>query len=455
MPVRGFVAFLWLSLASADDIILTSGEVVEGKLDQEATSAANKGKTNPADIVMVVVVDEAGTRKTYKHSEVKFIVSKKPPWELRKENLQWYEKESPKVKEVAPAQEAFARQCRARGLEDQALVHYRIALEARRKTLSPNSDERLKLAEWCRKAGLLEDEQKELEAAIEIKKADAKKSPKPIKVLLDLAASLQRKQLFAQATAIYQEILAAEPDNASAMAGVKSIRDATGADMKELVDLFIQKNHAWKIKVAIEDNADPAFLKDFEARLKLVSEFLFEITEGQFFIYEWEVQDQTSNGQLIIEKGKIAWTARDSATGNGVLATTIGIGVPNWTIRAPGKVSVNTLVHELFHAIFGLLDEYHQNPQCPCVMKSQPSPQRLCTPETHKGGGRQPEPCVNTIKKRFPESRFPNPDWKGTFVPPAKSGVNRGATEEVEGELTFQGKKLTQPPMCKVAVIDR
>jgi hypothetical protein len=107
----------------------------------------------------------------------------------------------------------------------------------------------------------------------------------------------------------------------------------------------------------------------------------------------------------------------------------------------------------MFHGIFGLLDEYYQKPQCPCVMRSQPAPQRLCTPETHKGGGRQQEPCIETVKKRYKDVSFPNPNWKSVTAPGGKAG--NGTSEEVDGELNLRGTKFTKAPQCKVVVIDR
>jgi hypothetical protein len=54
-------------LLRSDDIVLNSGEVIEGKIDRAATDAANKGKTDPNQTVIVIVTDEAGTRKTIPH----------------------------------------------------------------------------------------------------------------------------------------------------------------------------------------------------------------------------------------------------------------------------------------------------------------------------------------------------------------------------------------------------
>lgn len=454
-----FGAFLFAAaLSEGDDIILKDGEVVEGKIDTAATNAANRGKSNPDDIVVIVQIDESGKTREIRRKDIQGIVSKKPSWEIRKEALEWYEKNAPRVKDNFSGQQSFARQCQSRGLEEQAQVHYRRALEFLRKENEAKGKTTIKdherLAEWCRKNGLLEEERKEFEKIIERMLADAENAKDPVAEKVKVADWVRGKGHKETALRMYEKILETNPGYAPAEAGIKSIKESAEFAMAGVLQEYINAKRAWKIKVAIEDDADAVTMKEWEEKLKVTSEFIWEVTEGQYFVYEWTLEDQTSAGQIIIEKGKLQWGGRNGPASSGVLATTYGLGTPGWICRAPGKVWPNVLVHEMFHGVFGLLDEYYQNPQCPCVMRSAPAPQKLCTPSTHKGGGRQKEPCVDSLKKRDPNLVFPNPNWTTTKddLPGARE---RGTVVEMDGFLKRGEARIEKPPVCKVIVIDK
>jgi tetratricopeptide (TPR) repeat protein len=452
----GFLLVAAISLG--DDVILKDGEVIEGKIDTTATNAANKGKNNPNDIVLIVTVDESGKTREIRRNDIQGIVSKKPSWEVRKEALAWYEKSAPRAKDTFSGQQSFARQCQSRGLEEQAHDHYSRALEFLRKENEAKGKTSIKdherLAEWCRKNGLLEEERKEFQTIVELMLADADNAKDPLAEKVKVADWVRGKGQKETALQMYEKILEANPGYGPAEAGIKSIKETAEFQMASVLQEYINAKRAWKIKVAIEDDADAATMKEWEEKLRVTSEFIWEVTEGQYFVYEWTLEDQTSSGQIIVEKGKLQWGGRNGPGSSGVLATTYGLGTPGWVCRAPGKVWANVLVHEMFHGIFGLLDEYYQNPQCPCVMRSAPSPQRLCTPSTHKGGGRQKEPCVDSLKKRDSGLSFPNPNWT-TTKDDLQGSRERGTTVEMDGFLKRGEAKIEKVPVCKVIVIDK
>jgi len=457
--------FRWMLIAAVplaaaldsfgDDIILTSGEVIEGKVDNKATAEANKGVADPNRMVYVVITDEKGTTRRIPKSDIKYIMAKKPSWEVRAENLDWYEKSVPKVKDDRASQENFGRQCRSRRLDEQARKHYARALEFRRQEMkdkgAPDADDHVKLADWCRKNALLDDERKEIQAALKLKREEAGKSEDKVRGLLDLASWCKRNDLDTEAMQTYEEVLKIDPQNRTADTAVKTLKNQSNVAFASVTQQYIQAKRAWRITVAVEDNANPPFFKEWEEKLKNLSDFIFEVTEGQFFVHEWVIEDQTSNGDIIIEKGKMDWEGMNSQRASGVLAYCKGSGSPTWEVHCPGKTWESVLCHEMFHGIFGLLDEYYQNPQCPCVMRSAPNPQKICNPQTHLGGGRQKEPCWDTIKKRYSDVTSPNPNWK--YTNDAIKGKH--GTIEVDGTLSVGSHKIVKAPSCKVIVVDK
>lgn len=441
----------------SDDVILNSGEVLEGKVDRAATDAANKGKTDPNQTVVVLLTDEAGTRKTIKNSDIKYIMPKKPSWELRKENLKWYDDNVGKQKDTIAGMESFARQCHAKKLDEQAAKAFHRVYELKRDEIKAKekhtAEDYLTFAKWCHKNGLLSEESEQVKIALEMKREEAKAGGNNTKTLLDLANWCKGQGMEDEALKLYEEVAKADPNNATANTAIKSIKETSKFKLKGLVDEFAAANRALKIRVAIEDQASPAFMQEWKTKLESLSNFIFIVTEGQFFVEEWTLEDNTSNGKIIIEKGKMDWLGMNSARAQGVLAYTKGSGTPGWEVHCPGKTWEAVLCHEMFHGVFGLMDEYYQNPQCPCIMRSAPNPQKVCNPQTHLGGGRQKDACWNTIKARYKDVVSPNPKWR--FTKEGIKGKGPVPAEECEGELTWGGLKLTKAPDCKVIVIDK
>lgn len=439
-PLFGLLLLAWG--ASADDIILISGEVIEGKIDEQATSTANRAEKDPSKHVLIITIDDKGTRKLIPANEIKYVVAKKTSWEARREAEEWYGKQRPR--DTAPSQETLGKQCRARRLDAEAAEHFQRAYDLKKEALSGKVDDHIALASWCRKYGLAALEKEQWRAAFELKKNEIGG--------MDLAEWCRKAGLMDEALQLADEVLAKDPGNGAAKKLVSEIRESSEFKLRALVSEYEKAGRGWAIKVAIEDNVNRAYLEEWKKKMALLSEYLFEVTEGQFFLAEVTIEDDTSNGKIIVDKGKKDWAGMDEKEARGVLAYCKFSGTPKWEVHCPGRTWENVLCHELFHGIFGLLDEYYQNPQCPCIMRSAPNPQRLCDAKTHIGGGRQVEPCWDTIKKRFRDVVAPNPKW--AFTKQGLKGSNKMSSEELDGELKWGTLSLAKPPEARFNLID-
>lgn len=435
----------------SDDILLKNGDVIEGKVDERAMAEANRGK--PQSEWILIYTDEEGKRQRIRYDDVKHIARKKPSWEVRAENLDWYAKEHPKIKDTFAAQSSFARRCKQKKLDEEAAKHFRRAYELRKEELKGRemaAQDHIDLAKWCDRAGLAEEERQEYKAAFELKRKELTRDATTVKAYSDLATWCKKVELQEEAIHCYEEILMIDPTHAVARKAIDDLKSSIEYRLRSMIADYERAGRGWRITVAIEDDADAGFLEEWKQKMINLSQFIFECTEGQFFLTEVRIEDQSSNGRIIVDKGKKDWAGMNSPQASGVLAYCTRSGTPRWEVHCPGKTWESVLCHEIFHGVFGLLDEYYQNPQCPCIMRSAPNPQKICNTETHLGGGRQKEPCWDTIKKRYQDVVSPNPKWKFT-----KTGIpGRGRAEEVDGILDFNGISVPVAPPPKVVVID-
>lgn len=448
-------------LVRADDIVLDSGEVIEGKIDWERTKKINEGKKSKRDLVYVVQVDEKGTERQIKMDDVKYVVQKKTSWEERKEAEEWYAKESPKVKETFGAQLDFAKRCISKKLHDKAKTHFDKWYQLKKETVQDTIDAHIALAKECEKYGLFEYARAEYGKAYEIKKKEV--DDDTAEGHLKLAQWCEKVKLEDQAIREYEKALVIDPKNASATAAIRRMKESLEYKLKALRQDYEQRGRGWKITVAIEDNVDAKFLEEWKKKIEDLSQYFFELTEGQFFISQCTIEDNTSAGKIIVEKGKLDWEGMNSKQPAGVLAYCKFSGMPQWEVHCPGKVRVSVLAHEMCHGIFGLPDEYYQNPQCDCVMRAAPNPQKLCDSTNHVGGGRRPGPpgsegkdCWQIILGRYKDVKHPNPDW--AWNPSGEQ--NPGGGFRVEGKrgpggvLTYQGMKVAQAPKPIIQIVD-
>jgi hypothetical protein len=441
----------WLPQGATDDIILKNGDVIEGKIDQKATNDANRGR--PQDRWSLIYYDEEGKRQKLKYNEIKYIHRKKTSWELRAEALEWYKKQAPRVKDTYSSQNSFGRRCRSKRLNGEAAKHFRRAYEHKKKDMEKkgiSEKSHISMAKWCQKSGLISEMQDHYRAAYEYKKKELLKEATTTRALMSLATWCKNADLQEEAAQCYEEILMVDPANTTARAAINKLKSSIAFKLRSMITDYERRKHGWKISVAIEDGVPAKFIEEWKEKIANLSQFIFEATEGQFFITECRIEDETSNGKIIVEKGKLDWYAMNSKKPSGVLAYCKRSGHPRWEVHCPGKCWESVLCHEMFHGVFGLLDEYYQKPQCPCIMRSAPNPQRICNAETHIGGGRQKEPCWDTIKRRYKDVVSPNPKWKFT-----KTGIRgKMRAEEVDGVLNYNGIRVPKCPPPKFIIID-
>lgn len=163
---------------------------------------------------------------------------------------------------------------------------------------------------------------------------------------------------------------------------------------------------AYSFTIAIEDDAGKEFFEDLSWRVRRLNWFLWRLVEGQAFLKKIRIEDKTSEGRFVIERGKLDLTLLE---GGGAFCT--NAGKENWQVRSGGRCYVRILCHEMLHGIFGLPDE---RGGCACLMQGglygiRTDQIPLCDRETHKEDDSLPDSCWELIRKRFPEMAHPNP----------------------------------------------
>ena len=457
-------------LAHPDDIVLKSGEVVEGdvkEIDQKAG-------------IIRVQVDEAGKTRTIKIKDVEKIFEKKTSWQRKAEYVKEYDRQLKMAKETWESQAALGKWCRTHMLSEKAPDHYKKAGALRLDQLkqwvkdgivkddTAELEQRLKIAAWLAKDCNLPDESKSQYALCYSLKREKLGSPEKVETHLALATWAKSKGLEDVALGEWEKALEIDPKQSSAIAGVKSIKETLAFKCRAFVADYAKTNRAWRLDVAIEDNVDKKTLEEWQERMQAISDYYFNMTEGQFFIAECEIEDNTSEGRILIEKGKVEWYGLGNKQGTGVLAYCTAGGSPQWNVHSPGKAGVSVIAHEMGHGAFGLPDEYYQNPQCDCMMRAAPNPQKLCTAATHIAGGRNVGPpgsegknCWQIVldRKEWKGAVVqPNPNWTWagdiTKMMPNKTGNPTDGPRNCGGELKYNGMKLTAAPKTVFKLID-
>lgn len=477
--MRAIVLSLLAALVAAggpsawpDVIILKDGSTLECKIKEEKyPDPKNKGR-----FVLVVETDEKGTIKQIQNTDIKrdgsnyLIFKGKTSWEKRAAYEKEYATRVKSVKETWESRQALGKWCKSHLLPEKAEENYKIAYKLRSGALDPAKvkdplAEYLKLAKWCEKdLGLYAEAEKEYAKAYEYKKKEV--GADDAGKLANLGKWCEQVGLEDQAVAEYTKALELDPKNAVAKASLDRIQSSIEFKTKQLAADYDKNARAWHFTVAIEENVDKKFLEEWGEKIQDLSDYIFVITEGQFFIADCEIEDNTSDAKIIIEKGKLDWRGLNNKQGSGVLAYCQASGTPQWEVHAPGKAAVSVLAHECFHGVFGLPDEYYQNPQCDCVMRSAPNPQKLCDKDNHVGGGRNVGPpgsagkdCWQIVqgRKAFNGTiKHPNPDWK--YLEPGKQVASKtdytDGTRSTGGELKWNGITLKSPPKTVIRIVD-
>lgn len=166
------------------------------------------------------------------------------------------------------------------------------------------------------------------------------------------------------------------------------------------------------LTISIEDDADALFFDEFKWRLHRLNEFLWQITEGQIYIKDIQVQDQSIGSsdaflhRIVIPKGQLRIPVMK---GGGALCKNSGRA--NWQVFSGGRCYVRILAHEICHGLFALPDERHG---CYCLMQGglygiKTQDLKLCSASSHQIASSIPVSCWSLIQKRYPYMKHPNP----------------------------------------------
>jgi hypothetical protein len=473
-PVACLLVLLLTSPSRGDYFVMKNGQVVEGRIKSY----------DPVRKTYTVIIDAKGTTKQIKESDIKKHFAAKTSWERRAEYLAQYEKSrKPQVKPTWESHQSLGRWCGTHLLPDKKAEHYQKARELRVEKLvndiaagkipaDKETEHRLTIAKWLEKElGLFNESKEEYTIAYGIKRILMGEEATP-DIHYRLGKWCEDVELDDLALANYESALALNPKHSQAKSAVHKIKTSGAYMLKSLVDSYDKVGRAWHISVTIEEPVSKDFIEKWRHKIQCLSDYVWNITEGQFFIATCEIEDDASDGKIIVEKGKLDWGGMDNKEGNGVLAYCAGSGSPGWEVHSPGLAGVSVLAHEIFHGIFGLPDEYYQNPMCDCVMRSAPNPQKLCDAGKHIGGssregppGSEGKDCWQIVKDRQEfkgTPRQPNPDWmwgeggsdKQAQNPKNESGHAEGPRNP-GGELRWQRMAVKEPPKTVFQILDK
>jgi len=473
-PLVVLLLLLVPSSSRCDVFVMKNGQVIEGKLKSY----------DPLKKTFTIIVDEKGTTKTLKENDLKKSFPGKTSWERRAEFKAQYEKsKKPQVKATWESHQSLGKWCAGHLLPDKRDEHFRTARTLRVEKLvndiaagkirpEDETDQRLKIAKWLEKdLGLFSEAKEEYVIAYGIKRVLLGDDTTP-DLYYRLGKWCEEVELDDLALAGYESALALNPRHSQAKAAATKIKTSGAYMLRSLVDHYDKTARAWHITVTIEEKVDKKFIETWREKIQFLSDYIWNITEGQFFIATCEIEDDASDGKIIVEKGKLNWGGMDNEQGTGVLAYCAAAGSPGWEVHCPGLAGVSVLAHEIFHGVFGLPDEYYQSPMCECVMRSAPNPQRLCSAPNHIGGGTNRGPpgsegkdCWQIIKDR-PEFKGmpsqPNKSWVWNEGGPDKQAQNpKNSSGHAEGPrnpggiLRWQKLEVKEPPKTVFQILDK
>ena len=176
-----------------------------------------------------------------------------------------------------------------------------------------------------------------------------------------------------------------------------------------------------ELKLCVESDLTKERLTEMADLFASFSDDFWFATEGNFYVKSVVATDQSKAGNVRVFASEVD---KQFTRGGGI---THNPGSPGAYMEVAGKCSVFTFVHEGGHLFFSLPDEYKNrgNGGCPdCVMVGGnmegfgPGKWKFCVAENHKEKG---EPCWDRIRKKYPNVKFPNPDFPAE--PPFKTEV--------------------------------
>ena len=195
----------------------------------------------------------------------------------------------------------------------------------------------------------------------------------------------------------------------------------------------------WHLVVSLDWDASDDELDQLRTRFVDASQYLYNLTDGQFFIEQVEVADDAQLwGSAEIAFQVDAWVQPHSNSIGGFLGS-VGSPAGSHIYMAPfsgnefGSMLPATIIHELGHLALGLQDEYMgvnafaQNyctaarkggpaggvfsaggARAACAMDSQFVSSKLCSghnDSAHRSGNWQPGPCWNTVAAGYRDPR--------------------------------------------------
>lgn len=192
---------------------------------------------------------------------------------------------------------------------------------------------------------------------------------------------------------------------------------------KKLAQMRIEER-AIHLTVAVEEKCDDEFYSQFTKHLQKVSDLLWKITQGQFYIDSVSFKDNSWSGRIVVPKGAKN-NALLSGKATGLAAQCCEPNTNRWFVLCPGKPKSEIIVtHELLHGLAKLRDEN----RCNCIMQGQTSGQikPVCDKTSHR---HKTKNCWNLISRRWPGAKCVNPEFKNATLPPA---IQIGAKEHQE-----------------------
>jgi hypothetical protein len=238
-----------------------------------------------------------------------------------------------------------------------------------------------------------------------------------------------------------------------------SVTDLTVTNPKATQTLTVSPNNAlfgWHLVVSLDWDASDEELSQLETRFNDASEYLYNLTDGQFVIEQVEIADDGQlwgSAEIAFQVDTWVWPHTNSVGG---FLGHAGSPAGSHIYMSPFSVAVlnastdhRTIIHELGHLAFALQDEYIPfGKHCTvvrdrtkggkfgggaslaaCVMDDQTDSTKLCSAyrdSLHETGNWQPIPCWDTIAVSYKEPRagvalqdswiVRTPDMRGTVV---------------------------------------
>lgn len=216
--------------------------------------------------------------------------------------------------------------------------------------------------------------------------------------------------------------------------------------------LKLERNRAligWHLVVSISWDASEAEFDMFKLRFENASQYLYNLTDGQFLLEQVDIADDGqlwNSAEILFDPDN---TRRPAASGLGGFLASPSYTITMFPLEPGGFMSNNpaTIIHELGHLAFGLADEYTgilpqphyctqvqrsgtdpqfgpNGPGAACMMDRQWVANKLCSrhPDSlHRFGSFQPGPCWETIKSTY-EDRAASRRWLIT-IPDERGAV--------------------------------